>query len=88
MKVSSIKMKNDTNDIIKNLTNKVLELVIVELNKNEMKQNIATKIIHPLLYMIYSQLYPYIYTIIIIILLMFLILVVLLVFFIIYLRKN
>jgi hypothetical protein len=88
MNITSIKNSaNFDRDIIKTLTNKVLELVMIELNKHDMRILIKDKIVHPLLYLIYCQLYPYIYTIVIIILLMFVILIVLLVFFIIYLKK-
>lgn len=75
------------NDLVKTITNKVVDMIMAELNKDEMKQNIQDKIIHPLMYMIYKQLYPYIFTFIIVIFLMFIILICLLVFFIIYLRK-
>ena len=73
--------------VIKIIVNKLLDLIMIEINNAEMKDNIQKKIIHPLLYMIYSQLYPYIYTFIIIIILMFLILISLLICFIIYLKK-
>lgn len=73
--------------VIKIIVNKLLDLIMIEINNVEMKENIQKKIIHPLLYMIYSQLYPYIYTFIIIIILMFLILISLLICFIIYLKK-
>lgn len=75
------------NDLVKLVTNKVVDMIMVELNKDEMKKNIHEKIIHPLMYMIYKQLYPYIYAFIIVIFLMFIILICLLVIFIIYLRK-
>lgn len=73
--------------VIKIIVNKLLDLIMIEINNAEMKENIQKKIIHPLLYMIYSQLYPYIYTFIIIIILMFLILISLLICFIVYLKK-
>ncbi len=82
-----MKNTNCSSDIIKNLTNKVLELIVIEIGKDEMKNNIEKKIINPLMFMIYKQLYPYIYTIIIVIVLMFVMLICLLVFFIIYLKK-
>ena len=81
------KAPQKTGDIIKLITNKVLDLVMIELNTDDMKANIKNKIIHPLLYMIYCQLYPYIYTFIIVFVLMFAILITILVFFILYLKK-
>ena len=57
-----------------------LELITTTRNehekqsKDDMKETIKTKVIHPLLYMVYCQLYPYIYSILIVIILMFLIL--------------
>jgi len=78
---------NKDNGIIKLVTNRVLDLIMIEINKDDMRDNIKNKIIHPLLYMIYNQLYPYIYCFIIIIFLMFIILIVILVFFILYLKK-
>jgi len=76
-----------SNEIVKVITNRLLELVMVEINKSTMQENIKTKIVHPLLFMIYKEFYPYLYGFIAIILLMFIMLVVLLVYFIIYLKK-
>ena len=53
-------MSQKMNELVRIVTNKVLDLVILEINKNEMKELITTKIIHPLLNIIFSQLYPYI----------------------------
>lgn len=75
-------------ELVKVITNKVLDLIVVEINKDEMKDTIKNKVIHPMLYMIYCQIYPYIFTVVIIILLMFIILIILLVFFLLYLRKT
>jgi len=88
--ISTIKggvTNNKNGEIIKLITNRVLDLIMIEINKDEMKENIKKRIIHPLLYMLYCQLYPYIYTFIVIILLMFIILIVILIFFILYLKK-
>lgn len=79
--------QNRNGEIIKMLTNRVLDLIMIEINKDDMKENIKKKIVNPLMYMIYSQLCPYIYTFITVILLMFVILIVILVFFIFYLKK-
>ncbi len=75
------------NSIIQTLTNKVLELVMIEIGKADMRENIKTKIIDPLLLVIYKQLYPYIYGFLAMIFLMFVMLVVLVIFFIVYLKK-
>jgi hypothetical protein len=76
-----------SSEVIKIITNKVLELVMVEINKADMQENIRSNVIHPLLFMIYKQLYPYIYGFLGVIFLMFVMLVALLVFFIVYLKK-
>lgn len=75
------------NELIHTITNKVLELVILEISKEDMKETIKAKIIHPLLYMIYCQFYPYIFFAFVIFILMFLILLALLVVLILYLRR-
>ena len=74
-------------ELITIITNKLLDLIILEISKNEMKETIKAKIIHPLLYILYCQLYPYIYGFVILMVLMFSMLAVLLIFFIIYLKK-
>lgn len=75
------------NDLIKILTNKVLDLVILEVTKPEMKEIIKDKVVNPLCYVIYLQLYPYLYSFIILIVLMFFMLILILIFFLMYLRK-
>ena len=75
------------NNLIKTLTNRVLDLVMLEIGKSEMQDQIKTKVIHPLLFMIYQQMYPYIYVFIAVISLMFIMLIVLLIFFIVWLKK-
>ncbi len=86
-KKTSVKDGVKDGGIIKIIVNKLLDLIMIEINNVEMKENIQKKIVHPLLYMIYCQLYPYIYTFIIIIILMFLILITILICFILYLKK-
>lgn len=78
---------NKCNVYVKQITNRIFDLVIDEINKDEMKEAIKIKIIHPLMVMIYKQLYPYIYTFLAVIFLMFIMLIFLIVSFIIYLRK-
>lgn len=75
------------NGLVGVLTNKLLEMVILEINKNDMQQKIQDKLIHPLMYLLYKQLYPYIYAFIIIIFLMFVMLITLLVTFFTYLKR-
>jgi hypothetical protein len=78
---------SNNNTLVWSLTNRLVEMIISEINKNEMQGKIQTKIINPVMYLIYKQLYPYIYTFVIVVVLMFLMLIVLLVSFFIYLRK-
>lgn len=75
------------NNLVGVLTNKLLEMVIMELNKSDMQQKIQTNLIHPLMYLLYKQLYPYLYAFIIIIFLMFVMLITLLVAFFMYLKR-
>lgn len=84
---SSSDKRPPQNEFVKAIANKCFDLVIIELDKPEMKQHIQDKIITPLMNMIYHQLYPYIYTFAIAFLLMFLMLIFILVAFIIYLKK-
>jgi Ca2+-dependent lipid-binding protein len=79
--------KDRNSEIIKMVANRILDMVMMEISKDEMKDNIKKKIVNPLMYIIYTQLCPYIYTFVTIILLMFVILIVILIFFIIYLKK-
>jgi len=83
--------KNQTNkynnSLIGALTNRILEMVILEINKTDMQCKIQNSIINPLMYLIYKQLYPYLYAFIILIFLMFVMLMALLICFFIYLRK-
>ncbi len=79
--------KNNNNNLVGALTNKILELIIMEINKTDMQCKIQNSIINPLMFLIYKQLYPYLYAFIILIFLMFIMLIALLVCFFIYLRK-
>ncbi len=73
--------------IVRAITNKLLDLVIVEIQKTEIQHNIKAKIIDPLLVMIFKQLYPYIYGVLALVFLIFVSLVVLVVFFVMYMKK-
>lgn len=75
------------NNLVGVLSNKLLEMIIIEINKSDMQHKIQTKLIHPLMYLLYKQLYPYIYAFIIIIFLMFVMLIALLVAFFMYLKR-
>jgi len=85
--INKLKSKDESseenNKIVKMVTNKLLELLILEISKSDMKHTIKTKLIHPLLYLLYCQLYPYLYAFVIVLILMFIMLVVIMIFFII-----
>lgn len=83
----SINMTTSQPSLVGSLTNRMVEMIIIEINKREMQTKVQDKIIHPLMYMIYKQLYPYIYTFIILFFLMFIMLCILLVCFFNYLKK-
>lgn len=78
---------NSSNTLVGAVTNKILEMIIIEITKTDMQCKIQNSIINPLMYLIYKQLYPYLYAFIILIFLMFVMLIALLVCFFIYLRK-
>jgi len=50
------------NVLIRNLTNKLLQLIGQELAKNDSQQVIKRNIIIPVINMMYNELYPYIIT--------------------------
>jgi hypothetical protein len=76
-----------SSNLIGALTNKMLEMIILEINKTDMQCKIQNSIINPLMYLLYKQLYPYLYAFIILMFLMFIMLIALLICFFIYLRK-
>ena len=78
---------NSSNNLVGALTNRILEMIIIEINKTDMQFKIQNSIINPLMFLIYKQLYPYLYAFIILIFLMFIMLIALLICFFIYLRK-
>lgn len=59
-------------EMMRKLANRVLEMVINEMNKEEMKTTIRVKLLNPLLHMIFTEVYPYIYVVGIIIFLILL----------------
>jgi hypothetical protein len=52
--------------MIQKVTNKLLDMIVNEVNKEEMRVVIRKKILNPLLHMIYIEVAPYIYGFIII----------------------
>lgn len=79
--------QTQNNTLVGTVTNKILEMLMIEINKPEMQCKIKNSIINPLMYLIYKQLYPYLYAFVILIFLMFIMLIALLVCFFIYLRR-
>lgn len=73
-------------EIIKQVTNKLLDMIANEINKDDMKETIRLRVVHPLLEMIFKQLYPYIFTLVIVIVLMFAMLIAMLIMILTYLR--
>lgn len=73
--------------LVGGLTNRLVEMMMVEIKKPDMQTKIKNQIIHPVMDMIYKQLYPYIYTFITVFFLIFCMLFALLVCFFIYLKK-
>lgn len=85
---NKVNKENDgCNNLVGVLTNKIVEMVMIEINKSDMQNKIQTSIIHPLMYLLYKQLYPYLYAFIIIFFLMFIMMITLLVCFFTYLKK-
>jgi hypothetical protein len=77
-----------SSDLVRTITNKVLDLVILEINKDEMKEMIKTKVIHPLISIIYHQLYPYIVALVVsFVLILLMLLFVLIICLILYLKR-
>lgn len=85
---SSSATGNACNNAVKVLTNKVLNMVVSEINKSDMQVMIKQKIILPLINMIYTELYPYIVALIVtIIIILFLSLLTFLFFMMFYFKK-
>ena len=58
-------MKSD--EILRNITTKLFDLVVEEMNKPEMRDMIRFKFITPLLRIIYNEVSPYIYAFLLIV---------------------
>jgi hypothetical protein len=78
--------KNNT--LIGTLTNRLLELIIIEINKSDMQVKIKKQVINPLMYMLYQQLYPYIYAFVIIICLILFMVITLVISFFLFLKRS
>jgi hypothetical protein len=61
---SQIKM-SQIDTLIKTVTNKFIDMVVKEINNQEMRDTIHTKLVNPLLTMIYKEVYPYIFALLI-----------------------
>jgi hypothetical protein len=48
-------------NVVKKLTNRVIDMIVIEMNNEEMRDTIKKKILNPLLGMIYVEVYPYVY---------------------------
>jgi hypothetical protein len=80
-------MDHTQNTMVGSLTNKLVDMIIMEINKADMQVKIHKQIVNPVMCMIYQQLYPYIYAFVIVIVLIFFMMITLLVNFFIYLKR-
>lgn len=51
--------------VMREMTNRVLSMVAAEMDKPEMKETVRTKLLTPLLQMIYDEVAPYLYGLVI-----------------------
>ena len=56
---------------VSKVANHFIDMIVEEMNKEEMKLTIRKKLINPLMNMIYTEVYPYIYGLVITIFLIF-----------------
>jgi hypothetical protein len=47
-------------NLVSNITQKLITIIVEEINKDEMQKIIKTKVISPVVQLIYRDLYPYI----------------------------
>ena len=59
----------DESPFVKSMTSKFIQMIASELSKTETQRMIKKNIIHPLVNILYVELYPYIITMIVIIIL-------------------
>lgn len=52
---------NKSDTVIKMISNRFLDMIVQEMNNEEMKITIKAKILNPLLHLIFTETYPYIY---------------------------
>ena len=52
---------NGDGQMLRKITNRFLDMIVSEMNNEEMKDTIRKKLINPLLHMIFTEVYPYIY---------------------------
>lgn len=50
----------DKNSVVKQLTNKIVNMITIEINKKETQVLVKEKIIIPIINMIYREIYPYV----------------------------
>jgi hypothetical protein len=53
--------KCEKENMLKKVTHRFIDMIILEMNNDEMKNTIRTKLLNPLLSMIYVEVYPYVY---------------------------
>lgn len=73
--------------MVSTITNKLIGMIITEIQKPEMQNQIQSHIINPVIFIIYKQLYPYIYGFVVVVALMFIMLLALLICFILHMKK-
>lgn len=80
----------DTNNtVVKHLTGKVIQLIAVEINKKETQLLVRQKVIIPVINLIYSEIYPYVFGLITVIsIILFVSLSTLICFIFVYVRKS
>ncbi len=61
-----------TNDLLRKVTNRFIDMIVEEMNNEELKTVIRKKLINPLLSMIYTEVYPYLYGLLLIVILILL----------------
>jgi hypothetical protein len=74
-------------NMVSAITNKLIGMMVNEIKKPEMQIQIQTQIVNPVIFIIYKQLYPYIYGFVVVVALMFVMLLALLVCFIFHIKK-
>jgi hypothetical protein len=78
-----------SNTVVKHLTGKVIQLIAVEINKKETQLLVRQKVIIPVINLIYSEIYPYVFGLITVIsMILFVSLSTLICFIFVYVRKS